>query len=289
MQEKLQPENNGMTQNVPKVLYVDNQLEASLLLKRQLSREFTCTAVASASEAIAAMDASGPYAVVVTDYAMPDMNGVEFLRSIKQRWPATIGVLITATAEFDVAVAALQDGNVYRFVRKPTQPEEIIATVREAAAYYQLMANEQMLREQLARTNAELDEKVQDLDEANELLEYWVEFSPAVLYSISCEHGVLHPSYTSKNFYRLTGFERTAAVIDVNFWNDLLHTDDRPHYRATLADLIDAENSHAVLEYRVRHRAGNYLVIVDSMRAVRDGDGETIEIVGAWMDVTARN
>ena len=271
-----------------KILCVDDEADSVALMERQLSQEFICTVATGASAALVAMLEQGPFAVVVTDYSMPDMDGAALLREVKERWPETIGVMITATNELDVAIAALHDGNVYRFIRKPWQAEDIIRPVREAAAFHQLLANERHLREQLARTNAELDEKVQDLDEANELLEYWVEFSPAVLYSISCERGVLHPSYISKNFSRLTGYERTAAVIDAGFWRDLLHPDDRPHYRETMAELVDDDRSHAVLEYRIRHRDGSYVVVVDSLRAVRDGEGETIEIVGAWMDVSAR-
>lgn len=277
-----------MAMNDLKVLCVDDRADASSSLQQHLSPHFDCTVVSNADEALQSLADKGPFAVVITDHIATDTNGGILLHTIKQRWPDTIGVMVTAIDRLDAAIAALHNGNVYRFVRTPWKPEEIVHAVQEAAEYFRLIQNERMLREQLARTNAELDEKVQDLDEANELLEYWVEFSPAVLYSTSCDHGVLHPSYISKNFYRLTGFERTAAVIDPSFWSDLIHPDDRAHYHEVLSELISADDMHAVLEYRVRHRDGNYLTVVDSIRAVRDGEGETIELVGAWMNVSAR-
>lgn len=227
--------------------------------------------------------------MVVTDFIMPELDGVELLQTIKRRWPDAIGVMVTVLDDQDVAIAALHDGTVYRFVRKPWKSEALVHAVTEAADYFQLVQNERALREQLARTNAELDEKVQDLDEANELLEYWVEFSPAVLYSNSCEDGVLRPSYISKNFHNLTGFERTAAVIDPEFWGDLIHPDNRTGYRSIIDSLLAGEETHAVFEYRVRHRDGDYLTVVDSVRAVHGGDGNTIELVGAWLDVSARS
>ena len=120
--------------------------------------------------------------------------------------------------------------------------------VTEAADYFRLVRSERALREQLARTNAELDEKVQDLGEAYELLKYWLEFSSAVPYSNSYEDGVLRPSYISKNFHNLTGFERTAAVIEPEFWGDLIHPDNRTVYRSIIDSLLAGEETHAVFE-----------------------------------------
>ena len=272
-----------------KVLCVDDQVDAMSLMERHLGAYFDCTFTDSPMAALEALEQSGPYAVVVTDFIMPDMDGVELLQIVKQRWPDSIGVMVTAMDDQDVAIAALHDGKVHRFVRKPWEPDEIVRAVTEAAGYFRLVQNERALREQLARTNAELDEKVQDLDEANELLEYWVEFSPAVLYSSSCEDGRLRPSYISKNFHRLTGFERTAAIIDPQFWSGLVHPDDTKDYDDTIAELVGGDGTHVVVEYRVRHRDGNYLTVIDSIRAVHDADGKTIELVGAWLDVSARS
>lgn len=257
-------------------------------MAHQLGDRFDCTLAYDAHAALEALKSDGPFAVVVTDFVMPGMNGVELLHAVRADWPDTVGVMVTALDRLDVAIAALHEGKVYRFVRKPWQSAELVHAVSEAVDYHRLVTSERALREQLARTNADLDDKVRDLDEANELLEYWVEFSPAVLYSLSCEAGELRPSYISKNFHRLTGYERTAAVVDPAFWSGLVHPEDREGYATRLSALAGGEDTHAVLEYRVQHRDGNYLRIVDSLRAVHDGDGQTVEIVGAWLDVSAR-
>jgi len=55
-----------------------------------------------------------------------------------------------------------------------------------------------------------------------------------------------------------------------------------------IAELASGELSHAVAEYTVTHKSGDALTIVDSVRAVHDSDGRTIELVGAWLDVTAK-
>ncbi|MGR8920672.1 MAG: response regulator [Gammaproteobacteria bacterium] len=271
-----------------RVLCVDDQRDASSLLESHLSGHFDCTIVASAEAALAALENDGPFAVVVSDYMMPGMDGIELFKLVKQRWPDCVRVMVTAVDDLGVAIAALHDGSAYRFVRKPWRAGEIVHAVEEAVAYHRLVQNERRLREELARANANLDEKVQDLDEANELLEYWVEFSPAVLYSFSVDEGELRASYVSKNFLRLTGHERTAAVIDADFWPALVADSDRERYRRITAELAAGQRTHAVLEYDIRHKTGGSVRLVDSMRAVQDGDGNTLELVGAWMDVSDR-
>lgn len=270
-----------------RVLCVDGRGGTPSALERNLAPQFECTTAGSAADALAHC-ASEAFAVVVTEYLLPEMNGVELLRSVRARAPDTVGVLVTEPADLDVAIAAVHDDGVHRYVRKPWTPGALSRAVQDAADYYLLVQNERALREQLARINAELDEKIRDLDEANELLEYWVEFSPAVLYSLSCDGGTLRTSYISKNFSRLTGYERTQAVVDPGFWSGLIPDQHSARYQQTLARLVTGEDSDAVLEYEVRHRAGSRVLVVDSMRAVRDGEGRTVEIVGAWLEVTGR-
>jgi PAS domain S-box-containing protein len=274
--------------SAPRVLCVDDQQDVTALLERHLSSDYTCHSVHSAAAATAALENDGPFAVVVSDYLMPGTNGIELFKTVKLRWPHTARVMITALNDVDVAIAALRDGNIYRFVRKPWRPDEMLQAVSEAAAYFKLRDDEAKLRDELARTNAEPDQKLQDLDEANELLEYWVEFSPAVLYSFSLEHDALRPSYISKNFSRLTGYARTAAVIEVNFWSDLLINKDRQRYQELITSLISGARDYAVVEYSIRHKSGEEVTVIDSVRAVHDGEGHVIEVVGAWMDVSAR-
>lgn len=277
-----------MTEVKLKALCVALTPAAAGLVDSQLRPEFDCRLVASTVEALELLTVEADYALLLTDQSAGTQPAIELQRERQRRWPAMVGMMFVAHDAFEIALTALQDGSVYRVVRAPWQAQAVATAVSAARAYFELRSDERRLREQLARINTELDEKIQDLDEANELLEYWVEFSPAVLYSFSCDHGALHPSYISKNFYRLTGFERTAAVVDVDFWRELIHPGDASRYREALAVLTGTDGNFMVVEYRLRHRDGTYLTVVDSMRAVRDGEGETIELVGAWMDVSAR-
>ncbi|MGE0858371.1 MAG: PAS domain-containing protein [Gammaproteobacteria bacterium] len=217
-------------------------------------------------------------------------TGVHALLSdFRAHSPSTPVVLAAPPTDLARVVDALQSGLITRYLATPVQTVPLLAAAREALHARARQADDMRARAELERIHAELDERVRELDEANELLEYWVEFSPAVLYSLSCENGHLHPSYVGKNYHRLTGYERTTAVVDADFWPGLIHPADLARYRETLLALAGPERGFAVLEYRVRHRDGSYLRVVDSLRAVRDGEGRTVEVVGAWLDVSARD
>ena len=277
-----------MTQPSERILCVDDQSEIIDLLNRHLHDSYDCHFSASGAEALSAIDAAGPFAVVVADYSMPNMDGITLLGEIRKRSPDTVPLMLTAYGDIDVAVAALHQGNIFRFLRKPWESDELKRAISDALDHYHLIENERRLKNELAAANAELDARLKELDETNRLLEYWVEFSPAVLYSLSIDGDKAHPSYVSKNFSRLTGHERTAFVIEPDFWGAHVHPDDRDHYLATLTRLIEGEVIEQTLEYRILHAAGEPRPILDAMRVIRNHAGKPLEVVGAWLDTSTR-
>lgn len=275
-----------MNQGNERILCVDDQSEIIDLLDRHLSDSYDCMFVNSGAEALKVIDQHGPFAAVVADYSMPNMDGITLLGEIRQRSRDTVPIMLTAYGDIDVAIAALHQGNIFRFLRKPWESDELKRAIADALDLYHLVTNERRLRRELAAANEELDKKVSQLDETNQLLEYWVEFSPAVLYSLSYETDLLRPTYVSKNFSRLTGRERTAMVVDPEFWLGNIHPDDQPRYGQAVKRLIDGEFAEQTLEYRIKQLSGQYRLIIDSMRIIRNDQGHPLEIVGAWLDLT---
>jgi PAS domain S-box-containing protein len=271
-----------------RVLCVDDQSEIIDLLERHLKDSYSCVFVKSGAEALKVIDSEGPFAAVVADYSMPNMDGITLLTEIRNRAPDTVLIMLTAYADLDVAIAALHEGNIFRFIRKPWQSDELRRAISDALDLYHLITNERRLRSELADANAELDSKVKELDETNQLLEYWVEFSPAILYSLTCENDELRPTYVSKNFFRLTGHERTALIVDPEFWTRNIHDEDRQGFHDAVSRLMNGTTASQTLEYRVKHDSGRFRKVIDSMRVIRNSEGRPLEIVGAWLDLSDR-
>lgn len=278
-----------MNQPHERILCVDDQSDVIDLLERHLQGSYNCVFATNGAEALNIIDAEGPFPAVIADYSMPNMDGITLLAEIRKRAPDTIPIMLTAYGDIDVAVAALHQGNIFRFLRKPWESDELKRAISDALDLNHLITNERRLRNELASANAELDKKVKELDETKQLLEYWVEFSPAVLYSLSYEDEQLRPTYVSKNFARLTGHERTAMIVDPDFWPTNVHPDDRARFDAALEKLIGGTTSEQTLEYQIQHKSGDVRIVTDSMRVIRNSDGRPLEIVGAWLDVSQRD
>ena len=70
--------------------------------------------------------------LVISDYNMPGVKGVDFLRSIKESHPHIIRIMITGEGDTDVAIRAISDGELFQYLTKPLRPKELISTVRDA-------------------------------------------------------------------------------------------------------------------------------------------------------------
>ncbi|MCA9664218.1 MAG: response regulator [Myxococcales bacterium] len=89
-----------------------------------------------------------PFAVIISDMRMPAMNGVEFLSKARQATPESVRVLLTGHADFDAAIGAVNEGNIFRFLTKPCPSERFMSAIRAAVEQYDLVVGQRVLLEQ---------------------------------------------------------------------------------------------------------------------------------------------
>jgi putative nucleotidyltransferase with HDIG domain len=151
------------------VLFVDDEVNILKALQRLLRSEHMNVLCASrAQEALDLLDKQ-PCQVVVTDQRMPEMSGVDLLSQVRQRYPDIVRMMLTGYTEMDVAVDAINRGEIYRLITKPWNDDELRATIRQAFDHSDLK-NEikrlnQVTREQnfkLQDMNRNLEGKVRD-------------------------------------------------------------------------------------------------------------------------------
>lgn len=109
-----------------KVLFVDDDIHVLQAFKRQLRKQFRIDTAESPAEGLSIVEKNGPYAVVVSDLRMPGMGGNQFLTRVKKIAPATVRIMLTGHADLNVAMGAINDGNIFRLLTKPC-PSDIIA------------------------------------------------------------------------------------------------------------------------------------------------------------------
>lgn len=122
------------------VLFVDDEQSILKALERMyLERDdIRCLFASSGAEGLQLLEREN-VCVVVSDYLMPGMRGIEFLARVKGRWPRTMRIMMTAYADLSIAIDAINKSEAYRFVTKPWNSVELMETIDEALMRYQLV------------------------------------------------------------------------------------------------------------------------------------------------------
>jgi two-component system probable response regulator PhcQ len=133
------------------VLYVDDEEQACKYFRKGMEKEFqvfTAKSVAEALEILARE--STRVAAVITDQRMPMRTGVELLTEVRRHWPNMVRMLITAYADIDSAVAAVNSGAIYKYITKPADVNELRQTLRQALDIFcRQTEREALLREKM--------------------------------------------------------------------------------------------------------------------------------------------
>lgn len=130
------------------VLFVDDESAARKWFMALFADEFTIVTAATVSEALGILKEKGDsFAVLLTDYRMPVQDGMNLLRSVQRDFGHLVRILVTAYAEKDVAIAAVNEGRVMRILEKPLEEEDTRAALREALALHRAQALERALNE----------------------------------------------------------------------------------------------------------------------------------------------
>ncbi len=80
--------------------------------------------------------------IIMTDQRMPTITGVELLANVKSKKPQAVRMLFTGYADLESIVAAINQGHIYQFLKKPWRPEELQEAVRQAAAEYDRLVHD---------------------------------------------------------------------------------------------------------------------------------------------------
>ena len=130
-----------------KILLVDDEPNVLRASERLLHNRFETDAAVGGIEALTAIRTKGPYAVVLSDMRMPQMDGLELLTRVKHLAPDTIRIMLTGYADVKTALTAVNEGNIFRFLTKPCDKQTLIAALTAGLTQYRLVTSEKDLLE----------------------------------------------------------------------------------------------------------------------------------------------
>ena len=145
------------------LLIIDDEPHVCDSVHDLLRREFRVLKAHSADEGYKIMQEEEVH-IVMSDQRMPQITGVELLTKVKARHPKAIRMLFTGFADLESIIAAINQGHIYQFMKKPWQPEELIAAVRQAAVEFARLEDMAHEREHLVAEVSELKNRVTALE-----------------------------------------------------------------------------------------------------------------------------
>lgn len=134
----------------PNILCVDDEPAVAEGLQATLRRHFTVTSALSGLEGLEALRTK-QFDVVLSDMRMPGMSGAQFLKKVRETVPDTVRMLLTGYSDLESAMAAINEGHIFRFLTKPCPPDVLISALDDGVEQHRLIVAERELLEQTLR------------------------------------------------------------------------------------------------------------------------------------------
>jgi len=145
-----------MTNEHPRILCVDDEKNVLEGLTRTLRSLYEVETAVGGAQGLERLKTQEHFAVVVSDLRMPHMTGVQFLKEVRRLSPDSVRVLLTGQGDMNSAIAAVNDGNIFRFLTKPCATEILVQALAACVQQYQLVTSERVLLEQTLRGSIEV-------------------------------------------------------------------------------------------------------------------------------------
>ncbi|MCI0921322.1 sensor histidine kinase [Sphingobacterium rhinopitheci] len=139
------------------VLYIDDEINNLLSFKANFRLSCIVHIAQSTVEAEEVLRLNPNIRIIFCDHMMPNELGINFLERIKVDFPAPIRILLTAYANMEILIDSINKGNIYRFIRKPWENEDILSAIIEANKFY-------LATSLLEKKNQELEQAYRELD-----------------------------------------------------------------------------------------------------------------------------
>src|SRR5207302_6124393 len=149
------------------VLLVDDERPNMLVLRRIMEIGYNIYEADSGKQALEIADKTD-IDVVIADHRMPEMTGVEMLEELRARKPDVAGIVLTGFTDPPALISAINRARVFRFLKKPWQPEDILEAVRQACEHVYQWRTIQRLVTLLARRTEELTTSLAMIEAAHQ-------------------------------------------------------------------------------------------------------------------------
>src|SRR5579883_902868 len=243
-----------------KMLVVDDEPDNLDLLYRTFRRDFQVLKAESGVRALELLASEGEVAVIISDQRMPEMKGTEFLSRTVPQFPDTMRIILTGFTDVEDLVEAINSGQVYKYITKPWDPNELKAVVQRAAETYELLKQR---TEELRRSQAQtalLSTIVRTAQEASSLEDSLTPIATAFGKNFQAD-GCILQLVEGNHLVAAQGEYSTNGKLDNWLDNDPLVKSAIASQKAQVAVNVPADSNLAAIEHYTASGVQAHLLI----------------------------
>jgi CheY-like chemotaxis protein len=139
------------------ILLVDDEEAILETLEYTFEDDYEVFTATNALRGLEILEANDPIEVVISDQRMPRMTGVEFFARVVERYPDTVRIILTGFADMTAIIEAINEGQIYAYIPKPWDPDQLKQVVSSAVSHHKLVRENRRLVEDLGRSNLLLE------------------------------------------------------------------------------------------------------------------------------------
>lgn len=199
-----------------RILFVDDETNVLHAYRRNLRNLFDVHIASDGYEGLKIINENEPFAVVISDYRMPEMDGIEFLHKVKEISPDTVRIVLTGYADLQTAIDAINEGNIFRFLTKPIPNDKLIISLNDAIEQYRLITTEKELNRKLAEAYSTIKN---DLETAAELQRQFLPDNNVIFNNCAFDWIFIPSVFVSGdtfNFFKLNDTNIAFYIVDVS-------------------------------------------------------------------------
>ncbi len=173
------------------ILYIDDEEQNLISFRSTFRRDYHIHVATSGKEGLEIME-KHHIQLVITDQRMPDMTGIEFLEQIVPLYPDCMRMIMTGFSDMEAIIQAINKGNIYRYISKPWNREELKMNIDSALEVYNLKSQNKHLIEDLKEANQNLERKV--MERTRQIEQQRLNITDSIQYASRIQNALMLPS-----------------------------------------------------------------------------------------------
>lgn len=263
--------NSSNTEIKPKILYVDDESINLRLFKISYKDNYVVDSALSGEEALQLLNEGKEFDIIISDQRMPGMTGTDFMIEAKKILPNTKYILLTGYTDIEALERAINEVGLWQFVKKPWEPSNLKFIIDNAFSSLKTETENTFISDALQKSE--------------ERLSLALTGTNAGVWDWNLKTNEMYFSPTWKS---MLGFEMDELENNIKTLEKLLHPEDLQKAFNHLDEYMQGHIADYEIEYRLKHKNGEYMHILSRARGKANDNGEIERLTGTNIDLTEK-